>query len=122
MLADDLPAELLPAGTDLPVDEEVHPERFPVYCVDPRDNRARFVLTRPVDPGRAQPHDPRRNYGSLQIPVSDDLAPLEERLDLDVVVNSDLIVTVSARSRLSDASTSREIHDLEFGLGLGTDE
>jgi molecular chaperone DnaK (HSP70) len=118
-LADDHPAELLPAGTDLPVDEDTHPERFPVYCVDPRDGRARVLLTRPVDPGRAQPLDPRRMYGTLQLPVDQELGPLQERLDLDIVVDSDLVVTVTARSQLSGAMATREIHELEFGLGLG---
>jgi molecular chaperone DnaK len=118
-LADDIPADLLPAGTALPVDENTYPERFPVHCVDPRDGRARFTLTRPVDPGRAQPLDPRRLYGSMQLPVDDELGPLEERLDLDVVVDSDLVVTVTARSQLSGAMITREIHELEFGLGVG---
>ncbi len=75
-LADDHPAELLPAGTNLPVDEDNEFARFPVHCVDPRDGRARFILTRPVDPRRAQPLDPRRMYGTLLLPVDDELGPL----------------------------------------------
>jgi hypothetical protein len=118
-LADDHPTQLLPEGTDLPVDEDIYPERFPVYVVDPRDSRARFILTRPVDPGRAQPLDPRRIYGTLQLPIDPDLGPLEERLDLDIVVDADLVVTATARSQLSGAMVTREIHELEFGLGLG---
>lgn len=119
ILADDHPAELLPAGTELPTDDLRFPERFPVHCVDPRDARARFILTRPRDPGRAQPLDRRWNYGTLLLPVKSDLGPLDERLDLDVVVDSDLIVTVIAHSQLTGNRVVREIHELEFGLGIG---
>ena len=74
-LAGDHPAQLLSEGTDLPVDEDIYPERFPVFAVDPRDGRARFIFTRPLDPGRAQPLDARRIYGTLQLPVDEELGP-----------------------------------------------
>jgi hypothetical protein len=118
-LADDLPAELIPAGARLPVGEDVMPERFPIHVVDPRDGHARLIFTRPLDPGPAQAQDPRAVYCTLVLPVRSDLPPLQERLDIDVVVDSNLIVTVTAHSQLSGLLDTREIHQLEFGLGVG---
>ncbi len=121
MLADDHPAELLPAGVRLPVDEEAYPERFPVHCVDPRDGRARFVFTRPVDVGQPQPTDQRQTYAVLSLPVDPNLGPLDERINVDVMVDSNLVLTVVAHSQLSSELAAREIHQLEFGLGLGSE-
>lgn len=118
-LANDHPVELLPVGMQLPTDEGWHAERFPVFCVDPSSGRARMIFTRPVDPGRAQLTDARRVYGVLQLDVDREKFALAERIDLDVVIDADLVVTVRASSELTGVAAAHEIHELEFGLGMG---
>lgn len=118
-IADQSPAELLPVGHELPIDEGTDAHRFPVFCLDPSFGKACMIFTRPVDPGRAQTTDRRISYGMLQLRVDDHRGPLEERLNLDVVVDSDLVVRLTVTSDLTDEVVSREVHDLEFGLGIG---
>jgi hypothetical protein len=118
LVADDSALRLIDTDTDLPVRGEQLPYRFGLHCVDPRDGFARFRLMRPVRPGPPQPTDPRLDYDTLLLPVDPGAHPLSERLELEVIIDEDLIVKARARSAQTGEVDEREIHELEFGLGV----
>ena len=60
----------------------------------------------------------RLPYACLCVDVDTNSQPLQERLDLEVVIDDNLIANVGVRSMLSDNYKEVEIHDLEFGLGV----
>ena len=93
-----------------------------MYCVDPRDGFARFVLARPKDPERIAPSDPRQPYGVAVLAVDPSAEPLFERLELDVEIDEDLIASVTARSKASGEQRQLIIHELEFGLAIGASD
>jgi molecular chaperone DnaK (HSP70) len=104
--------------TTLPIEGEQIRNIFSMYCVDPRDSFAKFEFARPKWPDRESSQDVRIPYTHLTIEVDPHAAPLAERLEVEVRINHDLIATVSAESQLARSKREKEIHDLEFGLGL----
>lgn len=110
---------LLWAGTAMPGDGEVRRDRFHLYCTDPSDGVAKFPL---VSPTALSPHpqasDPRTSLGMVTIAVDKTAPPLVERLELDVEVDDDLILSVTATSSQKKDSQTASYYDLEFGIGL----
>jgi molecular chaperone DnaK (HSP70) len=118
--ADTTYAALIPRGTELPTENQQLVREFGMYCVDPRDGYARFVLARPVWPGRTHvDDDDRQPYATLLVAVDPTAGPLLERLDLKVEIDHDLVARISAESSLRGDRAEIEVHDLEFGLALG---
>lgn len=119
LLASESPVALVSESVDLPIRDQQRPFDFGMYCVDPRDGFARFQFMRPVRPGRVQPTDDRLPYCTLLLPVDTTAPPLVERLTVNVRIDHDLIVHVSATSAAHETST--QIHGLEFGLRVAED-
>ncbi len=119
--ADDSWLGVVPANTTLPLENETLRRDLGMYCVDPRDGYAKFHFARPEWPNRVQPSDPRLPYGTLLVGVDSTAKPLLERLEVEVTIDHDLVAGISARSSLFDDGQEVEVHDLEFGLRVGTD-
>jgi molecular chaperone DnaK len=117
--ADDTYVTVLPAGTQLPLENEGLQQGLGMYCVDPRDGYAKFHFARPEWPNRIQPSDPRLPYATLLVGVDATAKPLLERLEVEVSIDHDLVAGVSARSSLVGDAQTTEVHDLEFGLRVG---
>jgi hypothetical protein len=118
--ADNNYVPLIPEHTDLPMENSSQSLNLGMYCVDPRDGFAKFEFARPSWPDRRLQTDPRLIYTALTIKVDATAEPLRERLQVDVNVDHDLIVMVRVHSSLIGDESRAEIHDLEFGLGLGS--
>ena len=93
---------------------------FTAYCTDPRDGYGKLQFARPVWPDRSLPGDPRRTYATLFVAVDNEAAPLTERIELIVTIDHDLVASVGATSTVTKHSSAREIHNLEFGLSIGS--
>lgn len=111
-------APIVHSRTILPIEGEQIRNVFSMYCVDPRDGFAKFEFARPKWPERESSQDARVPYTHLTVEVNPHAKPLEERLEVEVRIDHDLIATVSADSQLVRSKRHKEIHDLEFGLGL----
>jgi molecular chaperone DnaK (HSP70) len=98
--------------TVLPIDGEQIRNVFSMYCVDPRDGFAKFEFARPKWPDRESSQDARVPYTHLTVEVDPHAKPLEERLEVEVRIDHDLIATVSAESQLVRSKRDKEIHDL----------
>jgi molecular chaperone DnaK (HSP70) len=109
---------VVPADTTLPIENETKRWEIGMYCVDPRDGYAKFHFSRPEWPNRTQLSDPRLPYATLLVGVDALAKPLRERLDVEVTIDHDLVAGIAARS-LSDEQKV-EVHDLEFGLRIGS--
>ena len=110
---------LLRPGTTMPGDGEVRRVRFHLYCTDPSDGAAKFPIVVPTELSeQPQASDPRTAVGMVSIEVDKTAPPLVERLELDVEVNDDLILSVSARSSQRNDQSGVSYFDLEFGIGL----
>jgi molecular chaperone DnaK (HSP70) len=110
---------LLRAGTEMPGNGEVRGDRFHLYCTDPSDGAAKFPVVAPTDLSEhPQASDPRTALGILSIAVDKTAPPLVERLELDVEVDENLILQVSARSSQRKDHAAASYFDLEFGIGL----
>ncbi len=119
LLGDDNYTTLIPEDSDLPIENEIAPFCFEAYCVDPRDGYGKFHFARPLWPGRNLPGDPRRPYATLLVAVDEKAVPLTERLKISVDIDHDLIATTMVCSTMVGHQSSREIHNLEFGLYVG---
>ena len=110
---------LLRAGTPMPTVGNVHSDRFHLYCTDPSDGSAKFSIVAPVE-SQEQPQasDPRTSIGMFTVDVDKYAPPLGERLELDVEIDQDLILTLKAESSRRNDLARAEYHDLEFGIGL----
>jgi hypothetical protein len=118
-LGNDNYSTLIPERTELPNENPITLP-FSTYCIDPRDGYAIFEFARPVWPGRNLPGDPRKSYATLLVAVDPEATPLTEKLKVEIAIDHDLIVTVAAESTMVKHRRKREIHNLEFGLSVGT--
>lgn len=110
---------LLMAGTQMPGHNHVRRERFHLYCTDPTDGTAKFSIVAPSElTEQPQASDPRTSLGILTVQVDKTAPPLTERLELDVEVDDDLILSVEATSSQQGGRASASYFDLEFGIGL----
>jgi molecular chaperone DnaK len=116
--ADDTYVPIISEHVDLPTENNDQLFKLGMYCVDPRDGFAKFQFARPKWPGRSLQADPRHVYTALTVNVDPTAKPLLERLEVEVIIDHDLIVTANVRSSLVGDEAQAEIHDLEFGLGL----
>jgi actin-like ATPase involved in cell morphogenesis len=108
---------LLPAGLEMPLEREQRRERFSLYCADPTDGHGKFSLVSPHRPGpRVLPDDKRRPLCNMLLKVDAKAKPFRERLELDVSVNEDLVLTAVAWSLNQKGREEAEVHDLEFAL------
>lgn len=111
---------LLKAGTLMPKEGEVREhEPFHLFCTDPRDGIAKFLLCAPQKAGRlVRPNEPRGYLGTMTVEVDAKARVFHERIELDVRVDENLILHAHARSLNKQHEDRCEIHDLEFGLRL----
>ncbi len=113
---------LVKAGTVMPKETEVLSETFHLYCTDPRDSVAKFQICVPKRVGSSVlPSDPRTHLENVTVKVDAKAQAFQERLELDVRINDDLILEVHARSLNLKDDDRREIHNLEFGLRFPAD-
>lgn len=111
---------VIKAGSPMPREGEVRRQEFSMYCVDPRDGVAKFLICAPKRRGRAvQTSDQRDVIGTLAVDVSKDLAPFRERLALSMTIDENLILHAEASSTIERGADRVEIHTLEFGLVVG---
>lgn len=110
---------LLRAGTPMPAVGSVQSDRFHLYCTDPSDGSAKFSIVSPADiHEQPQASDPRTSIGMFTVEVDKHAPPLRERLELDVEIDDDLILTVQAESSQRRDRAQAKYFDLEFGIGL----
>ncbi|MBK1642121.1 hypothetical protein CKO12_09575 [Chromatium okenii] len=108
---------VIKAGTAMPGEGDIHSSNFHLYCVDPRDGNAKFQLVSPVRPGiNILKNDVRIPLENLVVEVDAKAKLFQERLELDVSINDNLILTAHARSINKCDYDKKEVHDLEFGL------
>ena len=108
---------LLHAGVEMPLEREHRRERFDLYCVDPRDGHGKFSLVSPHRPGpRVLANDKRRALCNMMLKVDGKAIPFRERLELEVSVDENLVLTAMARSLNQKGYAVAEVHDLEFAL------
>lgn len=106
------------SGTRLPVEGDAIDNQVNMYCVDPRDRKAKIKIVRPRDVGKNAATDERLPYDLLTVEVDDKAQAFLERIIIDFVIDDNFIVTVNSRSSLIGDSSSCEIFDLEFSLTL----
>ena len=110
---------LLRAGTPMPLDGEERQDRFHLYCTDPSDGTAKFPIVVPTQLSeQPQASDERTALGMVTVAVDKTAPPLTERLELDVTMNDDLILSVTVMSAQHKDQASESYFDLEFGIGL----
>lgn len=108
---------LLQSGIQMPKEGEVLKDSFHLFCTDPRDGVAKFQICSPIRIGSPTLRgDPRTNLELLTVKVDSRAKPFQERLELDVSLNDDLILEAHARSLNAKDEEKKEIHNLEFGL------
>lgn len=108
---------LLQAGVEMPLEREHRRERFDLYCVDPSDGHGKFSLVSPSRPGpRVLANDQRRPLCNLLLKVDAKARPFQERLELEVSVDENLVLTATAWSLNQKGRAVAEVHDLEFAL------
>lgn len=110
---------LVKAGTEMPKEGKVQRQPFHLYCTDPRDGVAKFQICTPQRAGeRVLPNEPRTHLENLTVKVDQKARAFQERLELDIEINDDLILWAHARSLNAKDKDQREIHNLEFGLAF----
>lgn len=108
---------LLRAGLQMPTERERRSERFDLYCVDPSDGHGKFSLVSPHRPGpRVLPNDKRRPLCHVLLDIDAKALPFRERLELDISVDENLVLTANAWSLNKNDEAVAEVHDLEFAL------
>lgn len=112
---------LLKSGTKLPDEGTVMHREYHLFCSDPRDGTAKFQVLSPTRPGGSPlPNEPRRILGTMTVEVQSDATVFEERIELNITIDDNLILRAEASSLIRGDQDSCEIHDLEFGLSFGT--
>ena len=112
---------LLTAGLKMPKEGEIQNQEFSLYCVDPSDGFGKFQLQSPLRPGpNVLLSDTRRCLANLVIPVDKMAMPFRERLQLNIEIDDNLVLTAKARSLNVSGLAEAEVHDLEFALALPT--
>ena len=112
---------LVKARTAMPKEGETLKRPFHLYCTDPRDGVAKFQICSPQRIGPVPPNAPRAILDTGTVAVDRKAPPFRERLELDVQIDEDLILSAHARSLVAKDEDRREIHSLEFGMVFRTD-
>ncbi len=87
-----------------------------MYCSDPRDGKAIFTFKRPQMVGKAGAADPRTTYGNLVVEINPNFPPLEERIELTINIDDNLIAHAQAVAMDNKVIIKTEYYDLEFSL------
>ena len=111
---------LLKAGTRMPRGGTMtRPEKFHLYCTDPRDGKAKFQICAPKRAGRkVRPNEPRTCLETMTVKVDAKARLFHERLELTVKMDENLILHAHAHALNRRDDDRCEIHNLEFGLRL----
>lgn len=110
---------LVKAGTFMPREGMLEKESFNMYCTDPRDGVAKFQISCPLKTGKAVlATEPRTVLDNLSVKVHREAKPFFERLQLEVTIDDNLILKVSAFSSMARDKDVVDIHNIEFGLEL----
>jgi molecular chaperone DnaK (HSP70) len=110
---------LLRAGTAMPTLGEVRSDQFHLYCTDPTAGVATFSIVTPTELcEQPQAGDNRTSLGIVTIEVDRTAPPLVERLELDVKVDENLILSATAMSSQRGHQDRDSYFDLKFGIGL----
>lgn len=110
---------LLTAGTEMPLGGEAKHDRVHLFCADPTDGIAKFPIATPTAlSAHPQASEQRTSLGIVAIKVDHTAPPLHERLELEVVLDDDLILSIEASSSQANDRAKASYYDLEFGLGL----
>lgn len=107
-------------GTRLPERGKSITSKQSMYCSNPRDAKAIFTFKRPQKVDKSGAADPRTTYGNLVVEVNPDFPPLEERIELTVSIDDNLIVHTQAMGIDAKNTVEAEYYDLEFSLLVGT--
>lgn len=103
-------------GTRLPQRGASIQKQQSMYCSDPRDGKAIFTFKRPQMVMKSAAADPRTTYGSLVVDMNPDFPPLEERIQLTVTIDDNLILHAHAIAEDCRKPVTDEFYDLEFSL------
>lgn len=110
---------LVRAGTEMPAEHEVKRQKINLFCTDPTDGIAKLQLCSPNRPSaNPQASEPRSVLGNLAVRVDEGAAPFRERLEFEVTIDEDLILTARGWSSEVGDEDLASFHDLEFGLQL----
>jgi molecular chaperone DnaK len=107
---------IIPQGTRLPTRGESIQKQQSMYCSDPRDGKAVFTFKRPQMSDKSAAADPRTTYGSLVVEINRDFPPLEERIQLTVTIDDDLIVHCVAIADDLQTTVAIDFYHIEFAL------
>lgn len=119
LLARNSYATLIKAGTIMPGEGDISTEKFHLYCADPRDGFAKFQLYSPVRPGPSiLVNDQRSPLENLILKVDSKARPFQERLELDIQIDDNLVLQAQARSLNEKDFAEAKVHNLEFGLSF----
>lgn len=119
LLARDSRMTLVPTGTVMPIEGEVMKDGFHLYCCDPRDGHAKFQIESPQKSGkRVRPNERRDPLAVVTIPVDSAAKPFQERLELEMRIDDNLILHAIARALNVRSMGEEEVHNLEFALQL----
>lgn len=110
---------VLPAGLRTPTHGNVERRPYSLYCADPRDGSAKFSFCTPARPGpEVLNSDLRLPLAEMVLEVDAKARPFMERLELELTLDDDLVLSGAARSLVKQDSSRVELHDLEFGIRL----
>lgn len=110
---------VLHMGRPMPADGDHQHEEVHLYCTDPSDGKAKIALVTPERVSATpQAGDPRETIGMLTLEVDPTAPPLHERIKLDLEINDDLILTLTALSSQREDRQSATYFELEFGIGF----
>lgn len=110
---------LVEPGFELPLENQtVRITQRMFYCADPRDGVAHFQFARPRRLGFGSHRSERLPYLTAQLPVDPFARPFTERLQAEVVVDHDYVVTIQLQATGRNAMVEAKIYDLEFALDL----
>lgn len=105
-------------GTELPARGKSIQKKQSMYCSDPRDGKAIFTFKRPQMVNKSAGSDHRTTYGSLVVEVNQHFPPLEERIELTVTIDDNLIAHCEAVAEDFQQRVIIDFYDLEFALNV----
>jgi molecular chaperone DnaK len=113
---------LVDTGYSLPKEGGAPP--IPVtgfYCIDPRDGVASMEIAKPKAVGRASQYDARDTLAVAKVFVDPNARPLIERINCELQIDQNYVVTVTLSSTGRGDTQSVEFYDLDFALDLNPD-
>jgi molecular chaperone DnaK len=112
-------AELLAAGTTVPIIDAATPTIKRLYCVDPAKGEATIRFVKPAGLGSYGRSDIRQPLQVSTLPVAQDCRPFTEELELRLRLDRNCVADVELFATVKKGQPVRaEIVDLEFGIAL----